>query len=152
MYKITILHQKSYPMKERGNTARNQEKKKLSFFFFFFFFDKMRTPKCCSYIFADGSAGFSTHRVVHVPRKWIVGKAWLDGWGVSTPGFPGHTKGTLFTRGLCVSSQLFWRLYVQEAVVHLAHCFVPLFQKHGWGMTVCALTVFFLDYRYGILA
>ena len=27
MYKITILHQKSYPMKERGNTDPNEEKK-----------------------------------------------------------------------------------------------------------------------------
>ena len=29
MYKITILHQKSYPMKERGNTERVVLKKKM---------------------------------------------------------------------------------------------------------------------------
>ena len=37
MYKITILHQKSYPMKERGNTVKRGEKK----------FDKMIIGLSC---------------------------------------------------------------------------------------------------------
>ena len=39
----------------------------------------------------------------------------LHGWGCPPPGTAGHcTKGTLFTRGLCISSQPFFIVFAQN--------------------------------------
>ena len=52
------------------------------------------------------------------PRKWIVG---LHGW--VHPGTPSHTKGTLFTRGLCISGQLFVTVSNRSISIPVRECY-----------------------------